>query len=448
MSQTEHTQVVTSEDIPSPQVDDNNYRRLGMLVLGLLVGVFGVWSIFAPLESAVPAPGKVIVASNNRVIQHLEGGIVQSINVKDGDSVKIGQVLIQLDKTQPAAQLKMIEAQYYEALALESRLIAERDNAGSISFSPELASMSDKIHYALITEGQRREFNARAKELSDQKQVLSERILQIQNQIEGLKAIIESKSNLSASYNDEIKEWEQLYKEQLIDKIKLRDIKRQKVQTDGDIANAKSDMARAKGQISEINAQIITQRQTFLKEVVGELRDVQTKLADMRARITALKDTLSRTAIVSPVSGTVTNLSIHTIGGVVPPGKPILEVVPAGEPLIIEGKVAATDIINVHTGLKADVQFPSFAHVKTLNEVKGEVVTIAPDTVADETTHALYYPVKIRITPEGEAELRRNHLSIQPGIPADAMIVVASRTFADYLIHPFKTMFMKSFNEQ
>lgn len=448
MSQVENTQLVSPESIPTPQTEDKNYRRLGTVVLGLLVGVFGVWSVFAPLASAVPAPGKVIVASNNRIIQHLEGGIVQSINVVDGDTVKAGQLLIQLDKTQATAQLKMNEAQYYEALALESRLIAERDGAGSVSFDPELATMNDKIHYALITEGQRREFNARAKELSDQKQVLTERIGQIQNQIEGVKAIIESKSSLSASYTDEIKEWEELYKAQLIDKIKLRDIKRQKVQTDGDIANAKSDMARSYAQISEIKAQMITQHQTFLKEVVSELRDVQTKLADMRARRTALKDTLSRTSIVSPVNGTVTNLAIHTVGGVIPPGKPIVEVVPAGEPLIIEGKVSATDIISVHTGLKADIQFPSFAHIKSLNEVKGEVVTIAPDTVADETTHALYYPVRIRVTPEGEAELRRNHLSIQAGMPADAMIVVASRTFADYLIHPFKTMFMKSFNEQ
>ncbi|OYZ56049.1 MAG: hypothetical protein B7Y17_07190, partial [Sulfuricurvum sp. 24-42-5] len=176
--------------------------------------------------------------------------------------------------------------------------------------------------------------------------------------------------------------------------------------------------------------------------------DTQRKLADMRARASGLKDIVQRAHIKAPMDGTVTSLVIRTIGGVIPAGKPILEIVPQGEPLIIEGQIAATESNNIHIGLKADIQFPSFAHVKTLKEVKGEVIHIGADTVQDPNTHMLYYPVKIRITPEGEAELLKNHLVLQTGIPADAMIVVASRTLADYLIQPFTVMFKKSFNEQ
>jgi epimerase transport system membrane fusion protein len=447
MSQDAMGELVSTPQPPAPQTNDKGYRKLGWIVLIGFVGIFGVWASLAPLESAIPAPGKVIVASNNQVIQSLEGGIVHSILVNDGAEVKKGDVLIVLDATQATSQLKTIEAQYYESLALEGRLLAERDHKSSIGFSPELSAM-DFATYTIVTDNQRREFTARANALHDEAAILTQRIEQLRNQIDGLQATIESKTSLVNSYRDEVKEWEVLYAQQLIDKIRLRDVKRQMLTTEGEIANAKADIARAKAQISENEAQKISQNANSLKEVTAQLSDTQTKLTDMRARSTGLKDVIRRSNITASMDGTVTNLSIHTVGGVVPAGKPILEIVPDGQPLIIEGKIAATEITNVHLGLKAAVQFPSFAHIKTLKEVQGELIHIGADTVADETTHALFYPVKIRITAEGKAELARNHLTLQAGIPADAMIVVASRTFADYLIHPFKTMFKKSFNEQ
>lgn len=448
MSQIEHAQLVTPEEVPTPQTDDRQYRRLGFIVLGLFVGVFGIWGAFAPLNSSVHASGKVTVASSNRVVQHLEGGIVKAILVKDGDSVKANQELVELDDTQANTQLQIVESQFYENLGLESRLIAERDGRSSIVFSPDMSKMAVSSARSTIMDVQQRAFNARAQQLIDEKRILTERIEQLRNQIEGLDATIVSKSTLSRSYDDEIKEWEVLYQQQLIDKMRLRDIKREKVRTDGDIANAKAEVARAKAQISEIQAQMIAQKQKFAKEVVGELSEVQAKLSDNRARLYALQDARNRTKITAPVAGIIANLQIHTIGGVTPPGKPILEIVPEGEPLIIEGKVTATDIANIRVGLKTEVRFPGFAHIKSLNAVMGEVMQIAPDAMMDEATKMPYYPIKIRVTPEGQKELERNHLTIQPGVPADIMIVVASRTFLDYMIQPFKFMFTKAFNEQ
>ncbi|MDD2784866.1 MAG: HlyD family type I secretion periplasmic adaptor subunit [Sulfuricurvum sp.] len=448
MSQTENVQLVLPETPPSPQTEDRHYRRLGLIVLRLLVGVFGVWSAFAPLSSAVAASGKVSVASSNRMIQHLDGGIVKAILVKDGDTVKVGQELIELDSTQANAQLQIILSQYYENLGTESRLIAERDGKSFITFSPDMDKMQNSAARTMIMEAQRREFTARAQQLIDEKQVLTERIEQLHNQVDGLEATIASKSSLSNSYDGEIKEWEVLYQQQLIDKMRLRDVKREKVRTDGDIANAKAEIGRAKAQISEVQAQMIADKQKFIQQVVSELSDVQAKLSDNRARLFALQDTLKRTKMVAPVEGIVTNLQIHTIGGVVPSGKPVMEIVPEGEPLIIDARIAATDIVNVHVGLKAEIRFPGFSHIKSLNTVMGEVIQIAPDTVVDETTKSLYYPAQIRVTAEGQKELLRNHLSIQPGIPAEVMIVVASRTFLDYIIHPFKYMAARAFNEQ
>lgn len=444
----QESQLVSSFKAPSPQTDDRQYRRLGWIVLGLFVGIFVIWGSFAPLSSAVSAPGKVIVASNNRVIQHLEGGIVKAILVKDGDIVSLNQPLIELDATQAKAQLGIAQGKLYEDLALESRLIAERDNAAGIHFSDDLSSMEESYAKTIMIEGQRREFQVRRQELADQKMVLLQRIQQLQSQIQGFEAIISSKSALSSSYSEEIKEWEELYKEQLIDKIKLRDIKREKMRTDGDIANAKADIARAKAQIAEMNAQIIAQQQTFYKDVAKELREVQTELADLRSRINALKDTLKRTSLIAPVAGVVTNLKMHTIGGVIPAGQPAMEIVPRGEPLVIEGKVAANEISNIHEGLETEIKFPNFAHIKSLKVVKGKVIFVAPDAVLEEKTQALYFPVKVQITSEGEKELFNHHLFIQAGMPADTMIVIGSRTFADYMIKPLKKMFDKAFNEQ
>jgi len=447
MSQNVMGELVSTPQTPAPQTNDTGYRKLGWIVLGGFVGVFGIWASLAPLESSIPASGKVIVASNNQVIQNLEGGIIHDLLVRDGTHVKKGEPIIILDATQASSQLKTIEAQYYEYLALEARLLAERDHKEGISFSHELSSMDPQMR-SIVMDNQRREFTARSNALRDEAAILTQRIEQLHSQIEGLEAIIQSKTSLASSYRDEVKEWEVLYAQQLIDKIRLRDVKRQLVMTEGEIANAKADIARAKGQIAEMEAQKISAKANFLKEVTALLSDTQTKLNDMRARATGLKDIIRRASITASMDGTVTNLAIHTVGGVIPAGKPILEIVPDGQPLIIEGKIGATEITNVHLGLKAAVQFPSFAHVKTLKDVQGEVIHIGADTVADETTHALYYPVKIRITPEGKAELARNNLTLQAGIPADAMVVIASRTFADYLIHPFKIMFKKSFNEQ
>ncbi len=441
-------ELITPQQPKTPQTDDRQYKKLGWTVLALFIGIFVIWGSLAPLSSAVSAPGKVMVASNNRIIQHLEGGIVQNILVKDGDIVKNGQVLIELDNTQAKAQLGIAEASYYQNLALESRLLAERDRLPSIVFSPELDSMLDVTTKNLMVSGQVNEFIQRRKMMSDNRMVLVQRIEQLKNQIIGLKAIIDTKTHLSASFAEEIKEWDALFKEQLVDKLKLRDMQRQKLATDGEIANAKADIAKAMAQIGEMRAQIISEQQKFDTEVVGLLSKTQGELADLRSRIKALKDTLSRTRINAPVDGVVANLQVHTIGGVIAPGNPLLEIVPNGDALIIEGKVAANEVTNVRNGLQAEIRFPNFAHVKSLNIVKGEVIYVAADAIMEEKTQALYYPVKIRVTPEGMAELSKNQLKIQSGMPTDTMIVIASRTFMDYMIKPLKDMFSKGFNEQ
>lgn len=437
--------VSPSEEI-RPKTDDRPYRRLGWGVLIGLIGVFSVWAAFAPLESAIPANGKVIVSSQNRVIQHLEGGIVKGINVKDGDSVKEGDTLITLDPTQATSQLKIIEATYFHFLASEARLLAERNHASTLTFSNEFFT-PEGAPYLNEMSNQRREFESRKSAMSEEVAVLNQRLDQLEYQIEGLKSTISGKESLLKTYEEETKELEGLFKQQLIDKLRLREAQRQLVTTKSEIAAAQSEISRAQSQINEVKAQISSMHENFMKDVLSELSDTQTRLADNKARLSGLRDIVKRGVIKAPSDGIVTNLKIHTVGGVLAAGTPVMEIVPSSDQLIIQGSVIASDITNVHVGLKADVQFPGFAHVKSLKEVQGEVIHIGADAVEDEQ-HNLLYPVKILITEDGKKEIARNKLVLQPGMPASVMIVVAERTFADYLIHPFKQMLRASFNEQ
>lgn len=439
---------MTEPAISTPATEERNYRRLGLVVLIALIGIVGVWGSLAPLSSAIPAPGKVSVASNNRIVQHLEGGIVKSIRVHDGDYVHAGQILIELDATRADSELQVVQAQYAEALSQEARLIAERDNTPAVIFPAELNTLCGDFECTSLMQGQINEFDGRRRYVQSKTLMLTQRIDQLRNQLSGLNETIAANQRLSDSYAQEVKEWKILFDQQLTDKLRLREIERQKIKTDGDIANARSEIARIQGQISELTTQILNEKQGFYKEVTEHLSEIQTRVSDLRSRITSLRDTLSRTRIVSPVEGMITNLQLHTIGGVIPSAKPILEIVPQNERLIIEGRVSATDITYVHPGLRAEIRFPGFSHIKSLGIVEGEVINIAADALSDETSHALYYPVKIVVTAKGQQELSRNHLTLRPGIPADAMIVTGSRTMFDYLIHPLKMMFAKSFNEQ
>lgn len=432
----------------APETEDRKYRRVGILTLILLILIIGVWGTIAPLSSAIPATGKLSVASNNRVLQHLEGGIVKSIKVRDGDHIKKNQVLLELDATRADAELQIAISQFTESLAAEARLAAEQDNKPFIVFSQELFEICQDFECASLKQSQTDEFDARRKFLESEKEILSRQIEQALNQINGLDETISANKLLSESYAQEIKEWKVLFEQQLTDKLHLREIERQKIKIDGEIASSRSEIARLNGQISQLKVQIITQRQGFIKEVTERLSQVHTKVSDLRSRIAAIKDMKERTIIVSPVDGTITNLQLHTIGGIISPAKPILEIVPSGDQLIIDSNVVATEIGNVHHGLRAEIRFPGFSHIKSLDVVDGEVIHIAPDAIKDEATGILYYQVKIAITQEGQQELSRNNLVLQPGIPADVMIVSGTHTMFDYLIHPLKMMFVKSFNEK
>lgn len=422
--------------------DERGTIRAGLVFIFLLVVVFGGWAALAPLKNAAVAVGKVSVVNDKKVVQHLEGGVIDKIHVKDGDKVKAGDVLIEIKNARLQAELEIAQSEFLQNSVVEARLIAQRDDEKEIKFSDEVRGMKG---FEEAAKGQISIFKEQKKLLEDEKEILNQRITQLRKQIDSLNAIIASRKLRSNSLEEEIKEWERLYKEQLSDKIRLRDSKREKVAVDGEIASSVSDIARLNVQITETKSQIILRERTFKEDVLKKLEDVKKVITDLRSRYIALNDQLDRTMIKAPIGGTVVGMTAHTIGGVVRSGEVIMNIVPDSSEYLVDAKMNLTDIDKVTIGLIADVRFSAF-ELQQAHVIEGEVIYISADSLQDNQGHQ-FYEIKIKLTEDGIKELERNKFFLIPGMPAEVMVRTGDRTVLSYILNPFTNMFQRAFNE-
>ena len=378
-----------------------------MLVVAL--GGFGAWAGLAPLDSAVVAPGVVAVESSRKTIQHIDGGIVSEILVREGDRVGADTALIRLDDTLARAQLEIIRSQYLAQRAQEARLTAERDGFPEVQFPPDLlAEQGDsRVHEAVV--GEERVFQARRTALAGEEEVLTQRVEQLQEQIHGLEALSASKARRIDLYQEEIVGLKDLFGKGLGDKNRLREAERLLAEVEGERGEHQAAIAAGRVQIGETRLQIVQIRREFTSEVVADLRTVQTRLSDLRERVRALTKTLERTVIRAPVSGDVVAMGVHTVGGVIRPGDHLLDIVPAGEPLVVEARVQPHDIERVAPGLKAEIRLSAF-NARTTPTVDGYTLTVSADRLTDPATHLAYYLARIQVTPRGDGG--------PPGTPA------------------------------
>jgi epimerase transport system membrane fusion protein len=429
-----------------PSTNYRPYVVFGMAVLFLTFGLFGVWSVTAPIASAVLAPGQVKVEARRKTIQHLEGGIVSEIAVKDGDRVEAGQVLLKLSDVKARAQLDIVRLQLFEALGLEARLNAERKDADEILFPEELTRHTDVADVREIVRSQTQVFHARRTSSRKEHAILEQRMDQLREQIKGLEALTVSERTRIKSYRGEVKEWQSLYEEQLADKLRLLQIKRELAQLEGNEAAHQADIARLGVQIGETESQLILRDQSRLSEVVEQLRKTQASIADLRTRIVALEDELERTVIRSPVRGTVVGLSVHTIGAVVNRGTPIMEIVPLSDDFVVEAMVKPNDIDQVTVGMGADLRFSAF-DLRLTSVIPGTVVTVSADAFQNRESHYSYYTAEIRIDPQGLKLVDQYGFHLVPGMPVEAVIRTGERTLLDYVVKPFADMFARAFRE-
>jgi len=433
-----------TDDEETVDTSDAVPKTIGFLIITIVFGFLMGWSYMAPLESAAYAPGFVTVESYRKTIQHLEGGIVKEIQTKDGELVNKGDLLIVIDDTQLKAQLEILDAQYIAALALSARLEAERDGLTTITFSPYLHTRENDNEVQDVVRIQKQVFNSRKAAREGEIEVLKQRIEQLREQINGLKEQQKSDKKQISLYDEEIVEFKALLKQGYTDKTRMREMERRVAELEGEVAKTKSNIGASKIKMGETKLEIIQIENKHQLEVAEQLSQTVTKINDLEERRLAIQDKLTRTKIVAQDSGMVLGMTVHTIGGVIAPGKPILEIVPQGENLIIEAQVSPVDIDRVHTGLISEVRFSAF-NSATTPVIDGEVITVSADSLTDSNTGMPYYLARIRVTPEGYENL--GDLKLLPGMPADTLIKTGERTLFEYLIKPITNAFARSFKE-
>jgi epimerase transport system membrane fusion protein len=416
-------------------------RRVGLFMVALVFGVFGIWAAAAPIEGAAHAPGTVTVRSYKKVVQHLEGGMIGDIQVQNGDYVQEGQPMLLLDDTQSRAQLEITNAQFLAYSALEARLIAERDGLADVHYPAHLLQAGATAQAEM--EAQTQVFQARRTAREGGIAVLEQRIEQLRSRLNGLAAMHASKEELAASFAEELRDTRILLEQGFSDRLRLREQERNHSVLRGEAAELVSTIASTEMQIGETQLQILQTDNEFRAEVVSQLSETQTRLKDVRERMIALSHVLERTTVRAPVAGIVAGMQFHTVGGVIPPGSPIAEVVPQSDELVIEARISVGDIDRVTPGQEATIRFSSFS--SSVPTIFGTVLSVSADAMADQNTGMPYYLARVQVTPEGMQEL--GNLTLIPGMPAEVFINSGARTFVQYVMKPFSDALARSLIE-
>ncbi|OHV71855.1 hemolysin secretion protein D [Ensifer sp. LCM 4579] len=416
----------------------------GLVVIFAFFGVFGSWAALAPLDSAAVAQGVVKVAGERKVIQHLEGGIVSELKVADGDRVTAGQVLIRLDDTQAAAQLELVRNRVVSRKALAARLRAERDGKSEIEFQQDLLAPAASPAAREAVAVQQEVFQARRSALRDETNILRQRILQRENEIKGLEDMVAAQDQVMESIESEAEDLESLSKKGLATRERHLSLRRRQGELGGERATNTASIARARESIAEIEQQIINLGTTRLNEAVSELSKVEAELFELQQQLRAAEDVLARIDIRAPVDGVVMGLQMHTTGGVVRPGEPLMSIVPVGGQLVIEAMLRPEDVDSIAVGQTAHVRISAFTRYN-MPPLEGLVEVISADRLTEERTGLAYFTAIILVD---EPELDKlGGRKLLPGMTSEVMIRTGSRTMLAYIGEPLTRTFRRSMRE-
>lgn len=436
------------EDPLASEPENNPMSWRGVLWIGygvvfLFFGAFGVWAALAPLGSGAIAQGQVQVSGEQRVVQHLEGGIIREIRVKEGEVVRDGQPLIVLDTTQSGVLVERLDQQLLAALGRAARLVAERDGRGDLRLPDELTRRAGDQAVDSIIEGEQRLFEGRRRALDSQIGLLERRIEKSRQEIAAYGAQQRADRRQLEIIQEEIIGVRELFEKGLERKPRLLSLQRTQAELEGSIDNRTALMARGEQSIAEIEFQLLGLLEQTTAEVETELREVQNTIEDLREQQIAASDALARSVVVAPISGRVYGLRFHTSGGVIAPGEPILNIVPEDEELIVRARLDPVDIDVVATGAMATVRLTSFSQ-RTTKPIDGEVMHISADVIAPETGPP-FYEAHIRLDKD---MLSRHGLELVPGMPAMAIISTGEQTLLDYLVSPITRSLETALKEQ
>jgi membrane fusion protein, type I secretion system len=415
---------------------------IGLLVISFLVVVGGGWAGTAKLSGAIIAQGSVAVEKYVKKVQHLDGGIVGKINVKDGDVVKAGDILIRLDETRDRAEFGVVQSQIIELVGRQARLSAERDGLTSIEFSSGFDTMGPDT--ARVRDGEVRLFESRRKARESNKKQLRLRIGQHKEEIRALASQRDAKVDELELIRKELEQVRTLFTKNLIPVTRLYKLEREATRIDGERGGLTAQIARVSTQISEVALQILSVDQTMVRDTQREIREIEGKIAELTERKVVIVDRLSRVELRAPVSGVVHEMSVHTIGGVVTAAEPVMLIVPGGEDLTINARILPNDIDQVAISQEVRIRLSAF-NQRATSELQGRVVQVAPDVTEDARSGQNYYLARIEIDETSLEEIV--DWKLVPGMPVEIFITTGERTALSYLAKPITDQLERAFRD-
>lgn len=427
--------------------DHTFYIRIGMFALVLTFGVLLTWSNLAPLHSAVVAVGQFTVASHNKTVQHLDGGEVKTIAVKDGDWVKKGQLLLELDKTLLDIRLDNTRKQLFEISTNLERLKAERLTREELIFSDALKNQVQSEFEQEIMLSQKNLFSSRRETLHSEQTVLEQRLKQHVKQIDGLQRLLKTIRSRLSLLNSDIRGMRKLVKKNLASKTQLREMLRTKNQLMGEIYSREGEISRLDEVYSETEHRIVLLKNEYTQQVVAKFSEQHAQQIRLQAEHMSIIDKLSRIVIKAPVDGKVKGMEVATIGEIIKPGQEIMQIVPTDQDFIIHAQVPPMEIDVLKIGQRAEIRLSVFDVTKklptlysTLRDISNDVYQLSPDQQA-------YYKASLTVDPESMALLQKHDQTIISGMPVEVMIQTGKRTVLDYFLKPFNDMLARAFNE-
>jgi HlyD family secretion protein len=417
----------------------------GLVVVLVLGAGVGGWASKAEISGAVIAAGSIVVDSNVKKVQHPSGGVVGEVRVRDGDRVKTGDVVVRLDETITRANLAIVTKGLTELMARKARLEAERDRAEAITIPKELAVRANDPDVADVLASERKLFDLRRTARAGQKSQLQQRIGQLEEEIVGLTGQQNAKAQEIELIKRELSGVKDLWEKKLVQIQRLTALEREATRLEGDRGQLIASAAQAKGKISEIQLQIIQIDQDVSSEVARELRDIDGKIGEFVERKVTAEDQLKRIDIRAPQDGVVFQSTVHTVGGVISAGDPIMLIVPEADNLMVEARVDPKDIDQLQLGQKVVLRFSNFSQ-RTTPELNGTVSRIAADTATDQRTGMSFYIIRIAMPSEEVGRL--GDLRLAPGMPVEAFVQTGDRTMISYLIKPLNDQLMRAFRER
>lgn len=407
--------------------------RMGLWALAIGFGGFLLWAAVAPLDEGVPATGSVALDTKRKAIQHLSGGIVQEVKVGEGSLVEEGQLLIKLDDAVARANYEAVRQNYLALRAMQGRLQAEQLGQDKIAFHPDLIAASTDPLIRQQVQNQEQLFGTRRSLLRSDLQSIEESIVGQQALLQSYASMHISRTEQLQLLKDELGSLKGLVEEGYAPRNRQRELERSAAEVRSSLADLKGNEMRAQSAILELRQRVLSRKQEYRKEVETQLADVQREVQADQEKLRAVTNDLQRMEIRSPAHGQVVGLAIQTVGGVIQSGQKLMDVVPQGEPLMLEVRVPPHMIDRVKAELPVDVRFASFAHAPQL-VVDGVVDSVSGDLLTDPHTNITYFLARVKVTAEGQKVLGARQM--QPGMPVEVIFKTGERTLLTYLLHP------------